>query len=819
MFTTFKRFRRLVATIAALSMVASVLVAVPAVAADPEADYEASFDACVNAPSSDFEDVPSGHANAGDIDCIAYYGITKGTSATTYSPAMAVTREHMALFLMRLAALVGISVDDDPDDTEFTDTGDLSSESQTAIAQLAALEITKGTSATTYSPGEDVTRGQMALFIARLMNHMVPMADGAIGLSTTTQFGYTPSDVADNDKEVDVKSAFTDLGTATKDEYDAITQLYELGVAAGVSATSYAPGSDITRASMAGFMAAVLDHSNARPAGLSIQATPSTGWGDTTVTVIVSMRSDGFGAVEDQAIDIFSSNAGDKAIRNDGTCNFEPDEDDVLGGDLVDGDCVWDDNDDATDVDGNLITDAVVDAGKTKTFYAWIGDEDGDKFDSDKFTAQTTSASAKHAQDMLKISSTINRHAFSDVNGQKVDLRATSSVTFTVQLRNRGANADVERAGVKFRVRLERGTGYINTHESELVTNDEGQVSFTVTGPTDTSSDNSRMDDIRFDELHPKTGASVRNIMEDINWVEEIPVLTKTTLETPTYVLAGNPSVNAVVRLWDQYGNSHRSRAGQTAQITIGVDTDTVDPTDENVDTRNVISRGYARWSRKPAASQTVAAGTPIGVSYAGITVYERDADGYLLSDADSDPATPSVQIDGDTTTPGTQPITSIYQEDGTTLVATLNEVYGDGGPVNVAAGHQYRVAADSDEDQAKVHVVNPANSASTGSHIVTHLMVKSNKFLAVATTAGDPMLVFSYDDGDTFIDSSGTSGEGREVSMEKFQTLIDADDNHNTISNQGADDADFSAITIAVEVVIYNADGTSVFRVTNAGS
>ena len=33
-----------------------------------------------------FSDVPSMHANAGDIDCIAYYGITKGTSATTFSP-------------------------------------------------------------------------------------------------------------------------------------------------------------------------------------------------------------------------------------------------------------------------------------------------------------------------------------------------------------------------------------------------------------------------------------------------------------------------------------------------------------------------------------------------------------------------------------------------------------------------------------------------------------------------------------------------------------------------------------------------------------
>ena len=144
MFATLNRFRRQIAVLTALAMLASVLVAVPAVAADPEADYEASFDACVDAPSADFEDVASGHSNAGDIDCIAYYAITKGTSDTTYSPAMSVSREHMALFLTRLAGLVGIELADDPDDPEFTDTGDLSEESQTAIAQLADLEHHQG---------------------------------------------------------------------------------------------------------------------------------------------------------------------------------------------------------------------------------------------------------------------------------------------------------------------------------------------------------------------------------------------------------------------------------------------------------------------------------------------------------------------------------------------------------------------------------------------------------------------------------------------------------------------------------------------------
>ena len=260
-----------------LSLLASVLVvAAPAVAADPEPDYTATFSACVGAAAEDagFTDVLSTHTDAGDINCIAYYGITKGTSVTTYSPLMKVNREQMALFLTRLASLVGIDVDDDPSDPGFTDTTGLSDESQTAIAQLADLGVTKGTSATTYAPADPVRRDHMALFIRRLMDKMVPQADGQIGLSSTTQFGHIPSDVDDNEEDADILSPFTDIRETTREEWDAITNLYELGVASGISDTSYAPDADMTRQDMAGFMAAVLDHSNARPAGFEHPSHP-----------------------------------------------------------------------------------------------------------------------------------------------------------------------------------------------------------------------------------------------------------------------------------------------------------------------------------------------------------------------------------------------------------------------------------------------------------------------------------------------------------------------------------------------------------------
>ena len=293
--------------LAALAMVASVLVAAPAVAADddpPEPSYTATFSACDSdkVEPSGFTDVPADYA--GDIDCIAYYGITKGTSATTYSPFMSVTREHMALFLTRLAGIVGIPMVNNPADAGFTDIGDLSDNSQNAINQLAGLEIARGTSDTTFSPADPVRRDHMALFISRLMDKMDVMDDDD---NTTKAFGYIPSDVidvdddddTDEDESVEVASPFGDLGSATKSAYDAITALYELGVASGISETAYSPSALITRASMAEFMAGVLDHSNARPAGITMQATNSSGLGSVNATLAVTYRDDSFAPMAD----------------------------------------------------------------------------------------------------------------------------------------------------------------------------------------------------------------------------------------------------------------------------------------------------------------------------------------------------------------------------------------------------------------------------------------------------------------------------------------------------------------------------------------
>ena len=687
MFATLSRFRRHVAVLSVLALMASVLVAVPVVAADAKPSYTASFDACAGAPSSGFEDVPASHANAGDIDCIAYYGITKGTSATSYSPRMAVTREHMALFLTRLAGLVGIEMASDPSDPGFADIGELSAESQTAIAQLADLGITKGTSVTTYSPADNVKRGHMALFIARLMNKMDTITDAD---------GHTPSEVAADENDVgdkNIGSPFTDLGSATKDAYDAITQLYELGVATGVSAVNYSPESDITRAAMAGFMAAVLDHSNTRPSGLTIQASKTSGYGTVTATVMVSYRDDSFMPVVDQAIDLFNSEAADGGLDRHGACVTDP-------ATAVNGDCTWDDSDELTDKDGNIPDPGVsVGDGDSAVYYAWIGTESGDKFDRDDVDYVSVSITSMNDEGSVMVDNGINDRADTTSDSGEdftnVHLGATSSVTITLQLKSgaTGAGSKVARSGVKFTV--DTNLGGKQTDEAAVIETDEnGEATYTVTGPTDDKSNTAQQ---RFDTIEfTYKGTDTTVTTDDVNgftaidpvriaWIETLREAADAVGQADAYVVTGTSgrgTVSATVTLYDQYGDSIRTSSGQQATITIG-------GTDVTV---NVNHRGVARASR---ALTGLSAGTDVDVAY------------------DVDPTETPEDID---------------------------------------------LSALTNPETSEVEVVGDAGISDTGSKSVHTFFAKEDRFTTESAAPARANLLYSYDSGDTFLSGASAA-------------------------------------------------------------
>ena len=481
--------------LAALSLLIGVVVIgpVPTNAADPTPDYQASFEACPEGiiPSAGFGDVPSGHPNVRDIDCIAYYGITNGAGANAYAPDLSVTREHMALFLVRLARLVGIRVLPGAD-TPFEDIAHLGQESQAAIRQIYRLGITVGTSATTYTPDRNVSRGEMALFLQRLMDLMVPAADGRI------PFGYTPDDVNDNNGNFDVGSPFQDLETVPHSVHAAVTQLYELGVASGLTTNTYDPAADMTRATMAEFMAAILDHSNLRPEGVLVQVTPTQGSDDFEVMMMVSVRDESFAPTDGVAVDWFYTADPEGGLQSDGTCNAKK----ILG----DGDCVWDsDEDEATDLDGNLFEDFDATPGATMSVYAWVGRRDGQRFDRDTANFSMSTTRSQKEADSLSIQHDAPANA-ARIDGDRaliVDLDRRSSVKFAIQLLDE-EGAHLEREGVPVQVEVESrpvrvdaddvrsgrpdpdlfSLGRDTSVDTTVLTDKTGSATFDLRGPT-----------------------------------------------------------------------------------------------------------------------------------------------------------------------------------------------------------------------------------------------------------------------------------------------------------------------------------------------
>ena len=471
-------------------------------------------------------------------------------------------------------------------------------------------------------------------------------------------------------------------------------------------------------------------------------------------------------------------------------------------GDLIDGDCTWNDNDDPTDVDGNLILEENVLQGTTRLFYAWVGSKDGVEFDADQVDEATASVTAMKEQTNVTISSTINAHAdeaYDGEQGQKVDLRAVSEVTFTAQLVDEDGSA-VKRAGIAVRVEYRQGAegmdeprderDYVNSHEAELETNEDGQVSFTVSGPADNTKidGQTRADDVVFN------AAGLSAVEDDVFWVEEDPVLTTTSIESPVYVLAGASSaIRSTVYLYDQYGDPHQSHRDQKAVITIG-NSKIGDPQNDDTSIRPVISRGYASWSHTLQTD----AGEPEDIAY-DVRMLARNSDGVAVQNASNDD---NLDDNGTTYNDG-----RVITEDG---ASDTSPEYGDDGNAlsKPGDGQEYkdilnedatdlfdsRAASVTTDGTDSVEVVSRAVSTNVGDAELTITHALEGEFLASNDQDEDADLVYSYDSDDIFIDSIGS--EGVEITMESFAAKIT--DGGNTI-----------------QVLAYDVDGTSIFRLT----
>lgn len=99
-------------------------------------------------------------------------GIASGTSAETFSPNAAVTREQLAALLCNFAAQQGVDTTACSDLSNFDDAAAVSDWAQDAVSWAHAEGLLAGTSATTLSPQGEATRAQLAAMLVRFSDYL-----------------------------------------------------------------------------------------------------------------------------------------------------------------------------------------------------------------------------------------------------------------------------------------------------------------------------------------------------------------------------------------------------------------------------------------------------------------------------------------------------------------------------------------------------------------------------------------------------------------------------------------------------------------------
>jgi hypothetical protein len=440
-------------------------------------------------PAAGFTDTTST-----DVDCIKYYGITTGVTATTYEPSGTVTRETMALFLTRLADVSGITLGSGADQG-FTDLP-TSAASVTAINQIKQLGVTVGKTATTYAPDDNVTREEMAMFMERLATATTA---GPGGTSDATAASVATTYI--NNLGSTYNFADIDSGTVTYEGHNAIIELWHMGITdQSHGATAFRPAADITRAEMATFMTNFLGHTNARPTGLTIQASSVSDWGSMVAAsdeLHVSNRDANFDGISNTIVDVFGyktvTTVGQAAFSS-GACK-DAREADANGTKEL---CVMEAGDYATNQSGNITIEAgdlatTVSAsteGNVVQYWAWTGAVGTYYNDNTTTGASTVTVTSKKDGDTAQWSRTdpyADSNTYSAYNGTDaktcLDGKMGSDVTYTFQMATiAGATGvSVAKAGVKINVNTQSGTGGViaSAQTNTVITTDaDGTATF-----------------------------------------------------------------------------------------------------------------------------------------------------------------------------------------------------------------------------------------------------------------------------------------------------------------------------------------------------
>lgn len=110
-----------------------------------------------------FRDVPENHPYKDAIDFCKTKGYIAGTSNTTFSPDLKITRAQLALIWCKSCNIKA-------DNHSYTDITKLKNSYDTAAIILSGLGVLSGTSTTSFSPLSNLTREQLAIITMKTYN-------------------------------------------------------------------------------------------------------------------------------------------------------------------------------------------------------------------------------------------------------------------------------------------------------------------------------------------------------------------------------------------------------------------------------------------------------------------------------------------------------------------------------------------------------------------------------------------------------------------------------------------------------------------------
>lgn len=756
--------RSRVALLAVAAMVASVLAVgvssgpVSGDAGAADVDSPAGFSACVGGAleSAGFEDiVGTGYESA--VDCLAHYGVTVGTGEGGFNPREGVLRWQMALFMTRAAGPAGVSLGSAAG-RGFTDIGDLSDEAREAVNRFVGSGIGFGTGDGVFSPNSVVSRVEMAQFLHNFLSLARAGRDGVAGRAVGAV-------VPDDDH-------FTDLGAVSVAAVTAIGRLYELGVTAGTSASTFSPSEGVTRGQMARFITRALGHTIARPKGVSVQASVGSVERGSAVQpdLLVSVRDDSFGPMSRARLDLMVAESAhvERLFNADGSCDRAQFVNNTEA-------CVVHVGS-FTDANGEFVFEDVVVTDDVNDFTVWVWTGDlGDSFDREDHADVTASTTLSVVED-------VDAYGLSTNLPDGVSLaKFGTEVAVVVQLLDvddipAGASSNpLPVAGKKFsfqKVSLNPDGSATRTID-EQVTDEDGRIVFTFTREDpDSSADND--DAVVTVVVTDSSGvAAATGESIEVTWSDEPSTPTKLTQELSARHLlipvaasdeAATYSVSAT--LTDQYG------LGMPGQLI----TFTSTPDDSGGLAAGGIDDPGEAGSTELAERQRYTGSNGVAVYTHIITHNGRTTAGVEPS------FQPGYRVTGGGLSAGSDPADT----GGHAAPYTSQIYFGQNcSPMDTTGTDSFSCNGPSEGSSLageRLRVIDTENN---------EILFHKNSF----------QLIFKYDDNDFFLHNDGTTTSA--ITLDKFEELASAADAIDPIT----DDMDMHIINGVVTISGY--DGT----------